>query len=422
MTRLFVSLYFGLLLTMYLFFIMLHVLNTNLVVDVYNIIDADNFSAEITLLNELERHVSEDESKRLLQLIAERNKIIIEPVEKSAIPLSILETLIDHDVWVDDEYYDYFKVFSSKQYYRMFDDESNNLVKLTEELDDYIVLSLIIMLAFCCFIWFFNLHRKLRLIETTVVNISEGDLTARVPAKKSLRVGRLNSSLNTMADKLEHLLDSHKKLTLSIAHEIRSPLFKMQLHLELLDKRADKPSQEHIQGLEDEIYAIEEMVEELLKFAQMERAELKPVFKSIVIDEFLELNCEKLQKECKSRIHLQVDSSFDLLVDKYLLSRAIKNLIINAEKYGNTNIYVIARKTDKKIQICIEDDGVGIAEENTELIFQPYYRQDIHSGKAGFGLGLSIVKEIVNLHNGNISVSNSHYGGAKFTLEFSAES
>ncbi len=240
MTRLFISLYFGLLVTMFLFLIAWHLLNTYLYVDVYNIIDADNFSAEVSLLNELEQHISPDKKQHFLQLVAKRNKIIIEPVDKSVIPNAILEQLSKRDVWVDDDYYDYFKVFSNQQYYRVSSDESNELVQLTNKLDNYTLLTLVVMLAFCCFIWFFNLHRKLKLIETTMVNISEGNLSARVSAKKSLRVGKLNHSLNSMAEKLAHLLSSHKKLTLSIAHEIRSPLFKMQLHLELLEQVTDK--------------------------------------------------------------------------------------------------------------------------------------------------------------------------------------
>ncbi|WP_338365741.1 hypothetical protein, partial [uncultured Pseudoalteromonas sp.] len=249
MARLFLPLYFGLLFTLYLFFIMLHILNTYLYVDVYNIIDADNFSAEVTLLNELEKHISEDRKELLLQLIAERNKVIIEPISKSDIPLNIRDKVVSQDVWVDDEFYDYFKVFSNEQYYRMREDQSNELIQLTHKLDNYIVLTLVFMIAFCCFIWFFNLHRKLKLIEATVVNISEGELFARVPTKSSLRVGRLNSSLNNMAERLERLLSSHRRLTLSLAHEIRSPLFKMHLYIELLSKTIDKSSQEHFSGL-----------------------------------------------------------------------------------------------------------------------------------------------------------------------------
>lgn len=421
MARLFLPLYFGLLFTLYLFFIMLHILNTYLYVDVYNIIDADNFSAEVILLNELEKHISEDKQEHLLQLIAERNKVIIEPISKTAIPPNIRNELTSQDVWVDDEFYDYFKIFSGEQYYRMHEDESNELIQLTHKLDNYIVLTLVFMVALCCFIWFFNLHRKLRLIEATVVNISEGELFARVPTKSSLRVGRLNSSLNDMAERLERLLSSHRRLTLSLAHEIRSPLFKMHLYIELLSKIIDKSSQEHFSGLEKQIFVMEEMVEELLQYAQMERAELKLEQKSIEVGDFLALNCEKFQQECKSKVHLKIESPCNLIADGSLLSRAIRNLVINADKYGKDNIYITVQKQNKNINIFIEDDGQGIKKENSERVFQPYFRQEVHSDRAGFGLGLSIVKEIVDLHGANILLSNSSYGGAKFTLIFELE-
>ncbi|MBC7010944.1 ATP-binding protein [Pseudoalteromonas sp. BZK2] len=421
MARLFLPLYFGLLFTLYLFFIMLHILNTYLYVDVYNIIDADNFSAEVTLLNELEKHISEDRKGLLLQLIAERNKVIIEPISKSDIPLNIRDKVVSQDVWVDDEFYDYFKVFSNEQYYRMYEDESNKLIQLTRKLDNHIALTLVFMVALCCFIWFFNLYRKLQLIETTVVNISKGELSARVPTKSSQRVGRLNYCLNNMAEKLERLLSSHRRLTLSIAHEVRSPLFKMHLYIELLSKTIDKSSQEHFSGLEKQIFVMEEMVEELFQYAEMERAELKLQLKPIQIEDFLALNCEKLQQECKSKIHLKIDSPCNLIADDILLSRAIKNLVINADKYGDDNIFITVSKKSRNIKICIEDDGRGIKKEDYERVFQPYYRQEEHSDKAGFGLGLSIVKEIVVLHGADIILSNSSYGGAKFTLTFELE-
>lgn len=421
MARLFLPLYFGLLFTLYLFFIMLHILNTYLYVDVYNIIDADNFSAEVVLLNELEKHISKDKQEHLLQLIAERNKVIIEPISKSDIPLYIRDKLASQDVWVDDEFYDYFKVFSNEQYYRMYEDESNKLIQLTRKLDNHIALTLVFMVALCCFIWFFNLYRKLQLIETTVVNISKGELSARVSTKSSQRVGKLNYCLNNMAEKLERLLSSHRRLTLSIAHEVRSPLFKMHLYIELLSKTIDKSSQEHLSGLEKQIFVMEEMVEELFQYAKMERAEVKLELKPIQIEDLLALNCEKLQQECKSKIHLKIDSPCNLIADDILLSRAIKNLVINADKYGDDNIFITVLKTSRNIKICIEDDGRGIKTENYERVFQPYFRQEEHSDKAGFGLGLSIVKEIVVLHRADILLSNSSYGGAKFTLTFELE-
>lgn len=424
MTRLFVTLYLGLLATLYIFMIVAHLINTYLYVDIENIIKAENFSAEITLLEELDSHVTLQHRQKLIGVIADKNQIIISTVSLDTIPSHIQKALENQPTWFDDEEYDYFKAFSPTQYYQIEEDETHHLLEIDETVGDAILIALICFVASGCFIWLFGLHRKLKRIESTLVDISQGNLSARTSTKKRFRVGRLNTCLNTMAEQMESLLGSHKQLTHVIAHEFRSPLFRMQMILEMLVTAKNDNMMVHVKGLEDEIFCLEDLVEELLSYAKMERAELKLKLEQVNIADFLQSLQDKLLIECKASIQWinHLDDESNTLLDKSLTERAITNLVKNADKYGESEIYVCIDKIDGSMVVCVEDNGPGIPVSQQITIFEPFHQVSDASQNIGFGLGLAIVKEIAQLQGGMITVSDSEYGGAKFTLILPIES
>ena len=418
MTRLFISLYLGLLATLYIFMTVAHLINTYLYVDIENIIKAENFAAEITLLQELDSHVTLQRRQKLIDVIADKNQIIISPVSLDSIPNHIQTALENQLTWFDDEEYDYFKAFSPTQYYQIEENEAHQLLKIDETVGNAIFIALICFVASGCFIWLFGLHRKLKRLESTLVDISQGNLSARASTLKRFQVGRLNVSLNTMAEQMESLLGSHKQLTHVIAHEFRSPLFRMQMILEMLVTAKRDNMMIHVQGLEDEIFCLEDLVEELLSYAKMERAELKLQLEQVNIAGFSQNLQEKLLIECKANLywHNHLDDESSTLLDKSLTERAITNLVKNADKYGESEIYVCIDKIDDSMIICIEDDGNGISTSQQANIFEPFHQVNDANQSVGFGLGLAIVKEIAQLHGGKITVADSEYGGAKFVL------
>ena len=191
------------------------------------------------------------------------------------IPQPIQAKLTDHQVWFDDEEYNYFRAFSPVKYFQIEQDENNELNQVLDQIDKIILLVLVSSFAICCFIWLFNLHHKLTFLEKILIEISQGNLAARASVKNKDKVGKLNKNINNMAEKIEHLLGSHKRLTNAIAHEIRSPLFRMHMQIGLLEQDQPSISSEHIKGLEEEVFNLEEMVDELLSYAKMERADIQ---------------------------------------------------------------------------------------------------------------------------------------------------
>jgi two-component system sensor histidine kinase RstB len=418
MTRLFISLYLGLLATLFVFMVVAHYINTYLYVDIENIIRAENFTAEIMLLEELDAHITPQRRQEIINLIAEKNQVIIHSAQFENIPSHIQKALQQQQAWFDDEEYDYFKAFSPAQYYQIEEDEVHHLLEVDEAVGDAIFIALICFVASGCFIWLFGLHRKLKRVESTLVDISQGNLSARAPTKKRFQVGRLNTCLNEMADQMVNILDSHKQLTHVIAHEFRSPLFRMQMLLEMLVTVKNENSSTHIKALEDEIFSLEDLVDELLSYAKMERAELNLQLEEVNIATFSQNLQEKLLVECKENLQWNnhIDDESSVLLDKLLTERAITNLVKNADKYGESEVYVCIDKIDDSIVVYVEDNGKGIPAQQQANIFEPFQQINDVNQKIGFGLGLAIVKEIAQLHGGSVVVSDSKYGGAKFNL------
>lgn len=418
MTRLFTSLYLGLLATLFVFMLVAHYINTYLYVDIENIIRAENFTAEIKLLEELDTHISLQRRQEFIDIIAEKNQSVIHSVQLNSIPVHIQQALQHQQTWFDDEEYNYFKAFSPTQYYQIAEDEVHHLLAVDEAVGDAIFIALICFMAFGCFIWLFALHRKLKRIESTLVAISQGDLSARAPTKKGLRVGKLNTCLNEMAVQMNNILSSHKQLTHVIAHEFRSPLFRMQMLLEMLVTAKNENNSVHIKALEDEIFCLDDLVDELLSYAKMERAELKLKLEVVNIGGFLQALFEKLSSECKTSLKFinKIDANFISLLDKALIERCITNLVKNADKYGKSEIYLSVNDVENSIIISVEDNGKGVPAEQQVDIFEPFHQISNTKNSLGFGLGLAIVKEITKLHSGQVTISDSDYGGAKFTL------
>jgi two-component system OmpR family sensor kinase len=127
----------------------------------------------------------------------------------------------------------------------------------------------------------------------------------------------------------------------------------------------------------------------------------------------------------KGEIETQWHSEMqDIVGDRHYLHRALQNLTGNALKFAASVIRVTVRKDGEFVLIAVEDDGCGIPEENWESIFEPFSRVDSSRNRksGGYGLGLAITRQIVGWHQGEISLSNSDLGGAKFVVKLPSKS
>ncbi|MDR1482374.1 MAG: HAMP domain-containing protein [Synergistaceae bacterium] len=260
-------------------------------------------------------------------------------------------------------------------------------------------------------------------LENVAMRLADGDLSVRAGLRvtgRSDEISSLGKNFNIMAERVEDLIDSQKRLLSDVSHEIRSPLQRMGVASAILRRGTSAEAERYIDHIDVEIERINEMVEELLELTRTampvtrsEQVDVGCIIHSIVKDtEFL---CESVNKKIGTDLQ-------ELYVtgDSALLKRALGNVIHNAVRHAprDSTVEISARREGVRAIISISDRGNGVPENELEKIFLPYYRTDKarEMSQGGVGLGLAIAKRIIERHDGVISASNAPSGGLVVTV------
>ena len=267
-----------------------------------------------------------------------------------------------------------------------------------------------------------RIKRRLNNLEQVTVAFANGDLSGRASEKSSIKLGTLNRSFNLMADKIRDLINSNKSLTNAVAHELRTPIFRIQWQAEFLSDTDMTESQtKAVSRIIGDTEEMEDMVDELLYYARLERTDSELLRHPLEINTWLEERFSIWKKETDlelTRISLKHPAC--LSVDLKLFNRAVDNIVRNAFKFAGTKIVVELWKTDTELVVEIHDDGKGIESEHWPYLFDPFYSANAarSKGKTGHGLGLAIVKQVCDRHGARVTAGESYLGGACFTLTF----
>jgi signal transduction histidine kinase len=271
-----------------------------------------------------------------------------------------------------------------------------------------------------------NFMTPLSKLQDITKKLGEGDFSVRVDASvtgRSDEIAALGKSFNTMAECVENLISSQRQLLRDISHEIRSPLQRMDLATALLSKNLQSPTElerKYLSRIELEVKRINEMMEELLTLTRDDK--LPMVFSEAVkLDEVIHSAAEDASFECASGKRVAAVNVPCLAVrgDALLLKRALDNVVQNAVRHSppDSCIEIDMRREDKgeekRAVIAVRDHGHGVAEDELEKIFSPYYRTDKarERSQGGVGLGLSITKRIIENHGGEVFAVNAPGGG-----------
>ena len=260
------------------------------------------------------------------------------------------------------------------------------------------------------------LTAPLRRMGQSMDRISMGDLEHRVGASGRDEVARMGRSFNTMADRIHSMIRGQKELMAGVSHELRSPLARMKLSLELL--RAQGADESRLQDLESEVDALDGMVEELLVASRLDLGSetLAPT----------DVSTEQLAADAWRRVAAQasadgIDLSCEIgegseivCVDGALVVRVLGNLFENAVRHaGEGPVRMRARRLDDRVEITVSDRGPGVPREHLQRLFEPFYRADPSRSRrtGGTGLGLMIVRRAVEAHDGSVRAESAPEGG-----------
>lgn len=263
-------------------------------------------------------------------------------------------------------------------------------------------------------------------IMAAVESVAKGDLSVRVSEKKIGGFGQLARSFNHMTSELARTDQQRRNLTADVAHELRTPLHIIQGNLEGILDGVYEPTEEHINATLDETRALARLVEDLRTLSLAEAGELPLVMEKVDIGELLEdiETSFSSQSEAKEiQLSTEVEESSRLLVngDAGRLDQVLSNLVVNALRHTPRQGSVTLRSWVEESQVYMEvaDSGEGIASEDLPFIFDRFWRGDrsrTHSSGVGGGLGLAIVRQLVEAHHGTITVTSAKGEGTIFLI------
>jgi len=274
------------------------------------------------------------------------------------------------------------------------------------------IIGLVVLL---CYAFAYHLTSPVRRLRSVVDCFGHGDFSARAPANRKDELGDLARSFNEMAGRIQTLLAAERRLLLDISHELRSPLARLGVAVELARSGEDR---EHmLDRIQKEADRLNELVAELLQVTRVESdpsmqkndpVRLDELLADLVYDSLLEAKT----KDCT--LLLKAPVSAIVSGDEELIRRAIENVLRNAIRYApqGTAIDIELAKLPDAALISVRDYGPGVPEEAVSRIFDPFYRVDSDRNRVsgGLGLGLAIARRAVELHKGRLSARNAHPG------------
>ena len=262
--------------------------------------------------------------------------------------------------------------------------------------------------------------RPLELAGEAMDRVADGDLGHRVPDARGLS-GRIAQTFNRMADRVQGLVLGQRQLMAAVSHELRTPLTRMRLHTELLRDEGVDPRR--LDALEDQISEVDELVEELLESARLDQGVLALALAPV---DLAELAAEALGSvDLGERpIVLQVPQGLAVVADRRRLLRALVNLLSNARRYTpeEAEISLLAARAGQGVRLEVADRGPGVAEAELAHLFEPFFRTEQSRSKAtgGLGLGLMLVRQVVEAHGGQVEARNREGGGLVVRMELPA--
>jgi two-component system sensor histidine kinase CpxA len=264
-----------------------------------------------------------------------------------------------------------------------------------------------------------NLTRSITKMTRATEKIAEGQFDIQLADDRTDELGRLGHAINRMAGRLKDFVTGQKRFLGDAAHELCSPLARMEIALGILEERGDEKSQPYVRDVREEVTHMRKLANELLSFSKSALLEhqvaLAPVNLADVVD-------AAIRQEKSGAFPIEVSVPKNLTVQGHfdLLQRALGNLLRNALRHGGDQGLISVRGWAERGQVFVSvaDEGPGLDPKELEQVFDPFYRVDPSRAVAtgGAGLGLAIVKSCVESCGGVVSAANREPHGLEVKI------
>ena len=264
-----------------------------------------------------------------------------------------------------------------------------------------------------------HITRPLARMTGATEKIAEGTFDVAIQEPRSDEIGRLAKAINHMTARLSALVQGQKRFLGDVAHELGSPLSRIQFGLGALEQRVGGEGRERVKGVMEDVDHLSKLVNELLAFSRADIKSNTVKLESVALLPLVQTAVER-ERTSSADISIDVDADIRVLASAELLTRALANLVRNAIKYaGNAGpIVVTAPKGADKVKIVVRDHGPGVPEDLLGQLFEPFFRPEISRDRdsGGVGLGLAIVKTCVETCQGTVSAANLQPKGFAVTI------
>ncbi|MCG9760427.1 ATP-binding protein [Pseudoalteromonas sp. Isolate6] len=400
------------------------------VIDTYNQQTApveDNFEWQSKLITGLAKQIANiDRAKRedATTLIARQFAINIsyKDGDTLAMPLELKQQMLQPDgLVIENE-----NVYLLKTTPEMAPDYIElEWLPQVEQADYDVLLTLFFYGGICAILWFIlsPLVKRLIVLNTAAKHFASGNLSARIAPNHFTYIRDLENTFNRMANQIEKLMAENKLMASSLSHDIRTPVACLRFGLDAaLDENDIGAIHDYLERMEKDLDQMEDMLASYLSFATLEQKSHLLKHEVTNLSHYGQDLMQQMQPKLqKNQLSGLVDIPEHLMIygDLHWLARAVSNLISNACDFATSSVVLSAHRTEHRLIITVEDDGPGIARQNWDKVFSPFFQEQTHRNRAGksYGLGLAIVAKVMDWHHGTATVNQSErLGGAKFVL------
>lgn len=268
-----------------------------------------------------------------------------------------------------------------------------------------------------------GLVRPINRITKTAQAIKEGDLSARVNLEGKDEIAEMGKTFDAMAESVESNQELERRLTTDVAHELRTPLMAIQSTVEAIMDGVFKADEERLNTINIEVQRLSRLVDAILKLSRLE-SRSTPMNEEVVdVGELIRplvMSHEAFVTDAGLTLEYEAEPDVIVYADRDMLRQATANLISNAVRYTPApgKISVSVKSGDVMAAIAVRDTGIGLSPEERRMVFKRFWRAEESRQRqsGGLGVGLAVVKEIVDRHGGWVQVEGRKGEGSCFTI------
>jgi two-component system sensor histidine kinase CpxA len=265
-----------------------------------------------------------------------------------------------------------------------------------------------------------GLTHSISQLTAATAEIAEGKLETRLSLRRHDELGQLSEAINRMAERLAILVHGQRRFLSDIAHELCSPIARIQVSLAILEQRSQENQKKYVDGVQEEVEHMAGLVNELLLFS---RAQINASATPLTRVNLAETVRRVLEREAGERTHFEthLDERTEVLAHAEYLFRSIANVVRNAIRYAGEcgPIVISTQEKDGSAFITVADQGPGIPEAELEAVFKPFYRPEYARQRetGGVGLGLAIVRTCIEICGGSVQCRNRSPKGLEVEIK-----